>query len=111
MEPREVTVRPRDFKSVAEAPPAPTTLGTFRLLETLKEPNLNCEQTLSWNKFSPIQPPSSFHKRKNRNLSLAVRAKNGAYIRVGSFRPAVAAVASARAGHEIKDAEAQVRLP
>ena len=62
--------------------------------------------------FSPIQPPSFFHKRKKHNLSLAlaVRAKNGAYIRVGSFRPAVAAVASAGAGREIKDAEAQVRL-
>ena len=61
--PREVTVKPRDFRpAAAGAPPAPTAL---------------------------------------------VRAKNGAYIRVGSFRPALAAVASGGAGAVLCDAEAQ----
>ena len=36
-----------------------------------------------------------------------VRAKNGAYIRVGGFRPAVAAVSSCGAGAVLRDAEAQ----
>lgn len=62
-QPREVTVRPRDFTPpVVGAPPAPATL---------------------------------------------VKAKNGAYIRVGSFRPALAAVASGGAGAVLRDAEAQ----